>query len=154
MSIQLLMLSYENLDFIRRDVVRLYLTRLWFPLVERAREGDALRERARGDALRQRARGDALRRCAKGDALRGHARLRIEATREWGRVEGAREGRRVEATREGGRVKGAPILSYVPLSVRYKPVSVASMTRLGCERERRSRKHDATLPMVLMVEHQ
>jgi hypothetical protein len=54
---------------------------------------------------------------------------------------------------EGGCVKGAPILSYVPLSVHYKPVSVASMTCLGCERKCRSRKHGATLPMVLMVEH-
>jgi hypothetical protein len=45
-------LDYEFLDFIRRDVIRLYLTQLWFPLVERVREGDALRVRARGDVLR------------------------------------------------------------------------------------------------------
>ena len=124
----------------------------------------SLRGRARGDALRGACEGqhvEAMRegRCVKatreGGRVEGACKgLRIEATREGGRVEGAREGQRVEATREGGRIKGAPILSYVPLSVRYKPVSVASMTRLGCERERRSRKHGATLPMVLMVEHQ
>ena len=60
-SIQLLILNYEILDFIRQDVVWLYLTQLWFPLVERVREGDALRGRARGDALRQRTRGNTLR---------------------------------------------------------------------------------------------
>ena len=79
----ILILDYEILDFIRQDVIRLYLTRLWFPLVERAHEGDALRGRTRGDALRRCARGNTLRRCARG------------------------EGRRVKATREGGRVEGA-----------------------------------------------
>jgi hypothetical protein len=95
-------LNYKILDFIRRNVVQLYLTRLWFPLVERAREGDTLRGRARGDALRQRARGNALRRRARGNTLRRCARgegRRVKATHEGGRVEGAREGARVEATR-------------------------------------------------------